>query len=143
MGRLVNVEKKSDLEDALWVCPHFGECGGCSYQSMSYENQLKLKEGQVKEILDEAISGEYEFEGIIGSPNQWEYRNKMEYTFGDEFKDGPLALGMHKKASFHDIVTVDGCRITDKDYNIILSTVLHFFQKEIFRSTIRHVMMVI
>ena len=129
MGRLLEVEEKSELEDALWVCPHFGECGGCSYQSMSYENQLELKKNQVKEIIDEVVSSNYQFEGIIGSPNQWEYRNKMEYTFGDEFKDGPLALGMHKKGSFHDIVTVDGCRITNKDYNLILTTVLHFFQK--------------
>ena len=35
-----------------------------------------------------------------------EYRNKMEFSFGDEYKDGPLALGMHKRGSFHDIVNV-------------------------------------
>ena len=64
---------------------------------MSYENQLEVKKGLVKDLLDNAIDGEYEFEGIIGSPNQWAYRNKMEFSFGDEFKEGPLALGMHKK----------------------------------------------
>ena len=40
------------------------------------------------------------FEGIRKSPRQFGYRNKMEYTFGDEVKDGPLALGMHKRGSF-------------------------------------------
>ena len=50
------------------------------------------------------------------SPRQFGYRNKMEYTFGDEVKDGPLALGMHKRGSFYDIVTVDGCKIVDDDY---------------------------
>ena len=44
----------------------------------------------------------------------------MEYTFGDEVKDGPLALGMHKRGSFYDIVTVDECRIVDDDYRKIL-----------------------
>ena len=56
------------------------------------------------------------FEGIRKSPQQFGYRNKMEYTFGDEVKDGPLALGMHKRGSFYDIVTVDECRIVDDDY---------------------------
>lgn len=56
---------------------------------------------------------EYVFEGIKESPNRYDYRNKMEFSFGDEVKDGPLALGMHKRGSFYDIVTVDGCRLTD------------------------------
>ena len=75
----------------------------CSYQSLPYEEQLKLKEHQVKEMMDKAVVGEYEFEGIKSSPRQLEYRNKMEFTFGDEYKDGPLALGMHKRGSFHDL----------------------------------------
>ena len=40
----------------------------------------------------------------------------MEFTFGDEYKDGPLALGMHKRGNFHDIVTVSGCRIVDEEF---------------------------
>lgn len=126
LGRLREVEKKSELEDALPLCPHFGLCGGCAYQTMSYENQLEVKKGLVKDLLDNAIDGAYEFEGIIGSPNQWAYRNKMEFSFGDEFKEGPLALGMHKKESFHDIVTVDECKIVDKDYNKVLRCVLDY-----------------
>ena len=126
LGRLREVEKRSELEDALPLCPHFGLCGGCAYQTMSYENQLEVKKGLVKDLLDNAIDGAYEFEGIIGSPNQWAYRNKMEFSFGDEFKEGPLALGMHKKESFHDIVTVDECKIVDKDYNKVLRCVLDY-----------------
>ena len=118
------------MEDVEPNCPHFGDCGGCSYQTMSYENQLKLKEDMVKGILDCAIKGDYQFEGILGSPVQWGYRNKMEFSFGDEFKDGPSALGMHKKNSFHDIVTVDNCKIVDRDYNIILRRVLDYCAKK-------------
>ena len=128
-GRLKEIIEKSPMEDVEPNCPHFGDCGGCSYQTMSYENQLKLKEDMVKGILDNAIKGDYQFEGILGSPVQWGYRNKMEFSFGDEFKDGPLALGMHKKNSFHDIVTVDNCKIVDRDYNIILRCVLDYCAK--------------
>ena len=52
---------------------------------------------------------------------------KWSFLFGDEVKDGPLSLGMHKRGSFHDIVTVDGCRIVDEDYSKILRGVLDFF----------------
>lgn len=129
-GRLKEIIEKSPMEDVEPNCPHFGDCGGCSYQTMSYENQLKLKEDMVKGILDNAIKGDYQFEGILGSPVQWGYRNKMEFSFGDQFKDGPLALGMHKKNSFHDIVTVDNCKIVDRDYNIILRCVLDYCAKK-------------
>ena len=129
-GRLKEVIEKSPMEDTEPNCPHFGDCGGCSYQTMSYDNQLKLKEDMVKGILDKAIKGDYRFEGILGSPVQWGYRNKMEFSFGDQFKDGPLALGVHKKNSFHDIVTVDNCKIVDRDYNIILRCVLDYCAKK-------------
>ena len=70
---------------------------------------------------------EYVFEGIKESPNHYDYRNKMEFSFGDEVKDGPLALGMHKRGSFYDIVTVDGCRLTDGDFRKILRATLDYF----------------
>lgn len=124
-GRILEVLEKSPLEKES-DCPHFGACGGCSYQSLPYEEQLKLKEHQVKEMMDKAVVGEYEFEGIKPSPRQLEYRNKMEFTFGDEYKDGPLALGMHKRGSFHDIVNVGECKIVDEDFRQILTGTLEF-----------------
>ena len=128
-GRLLEVLEPSNMEDVKPSCPHFGICGGCAYQTMSYEHQLALKERQVKTLLDGVIS-DYQWEGIKGSPVQEAYRNKMEYSFGDEFKDGPLALGMHKKGSFHDIVTVDNCKIVNEDYNRILHTILSFYAEK-------------
>ena len=128
-GRILEVLEKSPLECEP-VCPHFADCGGCTYQNLSYEEQLNLKETQVKELLDGAIRDfgyEYVFEGIKESPNHYDYRNKMEFSFGDEVKDGPLALGMHKRGSFYDIVTVDGCRLTDGDFRKILRATLDYF----------------
>jgi len=124
-GSLIEVLEKSPLECREKACRSFGECGGCSYQTMPYESQLDMKKEQVKRLIDQ-VSKDYSFEGILGSPIEWGYRNKMEFSFGDEYKNGPLALGLHKKGSFHDILTVDDCRIVDKDFNLILSSVLKF-----------------
>lgn len=140
-GRLLDVIEKGPLEDREPMCPHFGQCGGCAYQTMSYAKQLTVKEAQVKALLDPVIREPYEWEGIKGSPVQEAYRNKMEFSFGDAYKDGPLALGMHRKGSFHDIVTVDGCKIVSTDYNTILSAVLEFYtEREIpFYKKLQHV----
>ena len=123
-GRLLEVLEKSPLEIEPDCC-HFGECGGCTYRNLPYEEQIKLKERQVKALLDSVCQG-YVFEGLKSSPVQTGYRNKMEFSFGDEVKDGPMSLGMHKRGSFYDIVTVDGCQIVDQDFRDILQTVLEF-----------------
>lgn len=126
-GRLLEVVEKSPVEIES-PCPHFGMCGGCTYQNLPYEEQLKMKERQIKEMMDEAVNGDYIWEGVKPSPVQMAYRNKMEFSFGDEYKDGPLALGMHKRGSFHDIVNVSECQIVDADYRKILTVVLTFAQ---------------
>ncbi len=124
-GNLKEVVCKSPLETREGACASFGNCGGCSYQTMSYENQLEMKKCQVKRLVDQ-VCEEYEFEGILGSPVEWGYRNKMEFSFGDEYKEGPLALGLHKKGSFHDIITADDCAIVDRDFNLVLTCVLKY-----------------
>ena len=131
-GRLLEVTEKSPLETGR-TCSLFGLCGGCTYLSLPYEEQLKVKEEQVKRLLDSVLNKQEEawtFEGIKGSPKAYEYRNKMEFSFGDEYKDGPLALGMHKRGSFYDIVTVVDCEIVDADYRLILQTVRDYFARE-------------
>ena len=130
-GRLLEVTEKSPLETGR-TCSLFGLCGGCTYLSLPYEEQLKVKEEQVKRLLDSVLNKQEEawiFEGIKGSPKAYEYRNKMEFSFGDEYKDGPLALGMHKRGSFYDIVTVADCEIVDADYRLILQSVRDYFAR--------------
>ena len=77
-------------------------------------------------MMDEAVNGDYVWEGVSPSPAISEYRNKMEFSFGDEYKDGPLALGMHKRGSFHDIVNVPECQIVDEDFRKILTCTLEY-----------------
>ncbi len=130
-GRLLSVIEKSPLEIES-PCPHFGICGGCVFLSLPYEEQLKIKEEQVKKLLDSVLKKqerEYLFEGIKASPKPYEYRNKMEFSFGDEVKDGPLSLGMHKRGSFYDIVTVSECKLVDEDYRKILKETLFCFKE--------------
>lgn len=131
-GRLLEVEEKSPVEIES-PCPHFGLCGGCTYISLPYKEQLAVKEGQVKRLLDSVLCRQdtpWTFEGIKASPVQFGYRNKMEFSFGDEVKDGPLSLGMHKRGSFYDIVSVTDCQIVDADYRAILTYTRDYFEKE-------------
>ena len=143
-GRLLDVLENAPYEIPS-VCPHFGVCGGCAYQTLPYDKQLELKKGQVRKLLTPVfakqalLDGEAEltdeyvnhiFEGIKGSPVQSAYRNKMEFSFGDEVKDGPLSLGMHKRGSFYDIVSVRECQLVDEDYRKILSTTLDYFTQK-------------
>ena len=130
-ARLLETLKKSPLETAD-TCTHFGACGGCTYQSLPYEDQLKIKEEQVRGMMENAIGDAcaYEFLPIKHSPRVLAYRNKMEFSFGDAYKDGPLALGMHKRGSFYDIVTVEDCRIVDGDFRTILMVTLSYFGEQ-------------
>ncbi len=127
-GRLLEVLEKSSLETRQPVCSIFPACGGCMYQTMSYDTQMQMKKAQVKEILDEAIVGDYEFEGIKASPKEFAYRNKMEFSFGDEYKDGPLSLGLHKKGSTYDVLTAFDCKLVHADMTKILTCVLDYFK---------------
>ena len=128
-GRLLEVLEKSPLETRKPVCSIFPACGGCMYQTMSYEAQMEMKAEQVKNILNEAVNGEYLFEGVKASPKEFAYRNKMEFSFGDEYKDGPLTLGLHKKGSTYDVLTASDCKLVHDDMTKILNCVLEYFKQ--------------
>ena len=110
------------------ICQHDEFCGGCIYQGVPYEEQLAVKEAEVKNIFAEKDIHPDIFDGIEGcsEEHRYRYRNKMEYTFGDFVKDGPICLGMHKKKNFMSIVTVDHCQLVDEDFNKILRFSLDF-----------------
>ena len=123
-----NKSKKSD-------CEYFGRCGGCRYRDIPYEEQLKKKADEVISLFAQTCgmsaaenTGEgWIFEDIMQSPLINGYRNKMEFSFGDEKKDGPLALGLHRKKSFYDIVNLRDCLICPEDMNIIRNAALDYF----------------
>lgn len=140
-GRLLEILEKSPLETVDPLCSLFPNCGGCTYQTMAYESQIKMKYNQVKDLLTPVLreSGKMSDEeiqdvfcGIARSPEIRGYRNKMEYSFGDSYKDGPLTLGLHKKGSTYDILTADDCALVHNDINIIVKTVLDYCRKKQF-----------
>lgn len=129
--KMLELLENSPLETET-PCKHFNVCGGCSMLSVPYEKQLEIKERQVMDLfLEQDIFG-FNFQGIERSPKTKGYRNKMEYTFGDEMKDGPLTLGLHKKGKHIDILTVDGCFLVDNDFiKVLTSTVEYFNEKNV------------
>ena len=128
----VQLIKKAPYETDA-PCPHAAWCGGCSYQTVPYEKQLELKEQQVKKLLKD-VPGVSEvlkrgaWDPIRRSPLTEGDRNKMEFSFGDPCKDGPLTLGLHKKGAFHDIISTGDCRLVHEDLRKILSMTETYFR---------------
>lgn len=128
-ARLQEVIERSPLERETGMCSHYALCGGCTYQTMRHEEELMLKERQVKRLLENAGICVQSWEGIVPAPSETGYRNKCEFSFGDEEKDGDLALGMRKRMSYYEVVTLKDCNIVDADYLQIIEGTLQFFQE--------------
>jgi len=126
-ARLMNVLENAPSEVESF-CPHFGDCGGCARQTLPYEEQVKLKGKLIQGLFDENNIAYDVFEDVLTSPEIYAYRNKMEYSFGDEVKGGETTLGMHRKGRFMDVVTTGQCKIVHEDFNQILLTVLDYFK---------------
>ena len=104
-------------------CPHFGVCGGCSWQDLQYEEQLRWKRLHVLEALQHLAGvGEATVCPTVPSPQTIWYRNKMEFTFSNrcwlerldpDFGGNPrpesLALGLHARKSFEAVVNLETC----------------------------------
>lgn len=108
------------------LCKDMEYCGGCTYQGVPYEEQLANKFGEVKGLLSQKLVRCDELLPIEPAPQLYGYRNKMEYTFGDMEKNGPMTLGMHRRKHFMSIVTVDECQLVHPDFNLVLRAVLEF-----------------
>ena len=110
-------------------CPHFPLCGGCAAQHIAYGDECRIKAAMVRALLGNAGVLPGQDYGIEAAVSPAAYRNKMEFSFGDESKDGALALGMRKRKSFYEVVTASHCQIVDEDFRRILLCVLTFFRE--------------
>ena len=132
VGDFTELMEKSPFETENG-CNIFGACGGCVYLTLDYQKQLEIKEAGVKRLIEGVYDAGEEvpsFDEVIPSPEIRKYRNKMEYSFGDEFKNGPLTLGLHKRGSRFDVVTADDCFLVHDDCNKIVKAALDFFVKK-------------
>lgn len=133
-GRTRGDAKEVDLWDLLERsplerradCHQDDRCGGCCYRTLRYETELLLKGNQVKELFANAGLSHLSV-GIQRSPLIDRYRNKMEYTFGDAVKGGPLMLGMHRPKRFYEIVETPDCRIVPEDFNRVRAFIQAFY----------------
>lgn len=124
------------------VCVHFGDCGGCKWQNMTYEKQLFYKNNEVYDHLKRIGKVELpEFEPILGSAKQFFYRNKMEFSFSDarwitekeiaevENIDRGNALGFHIPKMWDKILNIEKCHLQQDPSNEIRNEVRDFATK--------------
>lgn len=129
-AKFLEVVEHSYLENAKDFCPNADICGGCAYQRLPYETELMLKLDMIKRLLEEeGIKKSFDV-SINRSPLTKAFRNKMEYTFGDSQKDGPLVLGLHRQGKFYELVDTLGCNIVDSDFEIIRRFVQEYFRRK-------------
>ena len=118
------------------ACSHFGVCGGCKWQNMAYQHQLFYKQKQVKDNLERLAKVPLpEILPILGSVNEYYYRNKLEFTFshrgwmteeeiksGENFGDRP-ALGFHIPGMFDKILDIKKCFLQPEPSNAVRDAV--------------------
>lgn len=138
-AKIVKFHKKSELRIEP-ECSHFGLCGGCKWQHMSYDEQLKLKQKQVKDAIERIGKVEYdEFLPVIGSAKPFYYRNKLEFTFSDkrwltEFDPSreenveinTNGLGFHLPGKFDKILDIDHCYLQKDPSNAIRTAIKEY-----------------
>lgn len=127
-GRLEEITARAPYEINPG-CSHFDLCGGCAYQNIPMDRENEIKEQQVLKLLEDAGIKDFQYDGMEVSPVVQGYRNKCEFSFGDTSKDGELALGMRKRQSFYEVVTLNDCNLVDADFIKIIHCVLNFFKE--------------
>ncbi|MEE3234078.1 MAG: 23S rRNA (uracil(1939)-C(5))-methyltransferase RlmD [Candidatus Latescibacterota bacterium] len=100
-------------------CIHFGICGGCRWQDISYEDQLNLKESLVQKSLERKNLLPKKMESILPSVDVFYYRNKMEFSFGSD-RDGVLQLGLHIRGRYNRIFDIEKCHLQSPESNMLV-----------------------
>jgi 23S rRNA (uracil1939-C5)-methyltransferase len=128
-AKILEIIKESNLRIKP-VCSHFGLCGGCSWQDLKYEEQLKFKTKQVKESL-EHIGGfsDSPIQNALGSDEIFYYRNKMEYAFAPD-PNRHLILGLHPKERFDQVFDLKECFLQSEKANQIVDFVRNFAKEK-------------
>ena len=125
------------------VCRHFGVCGGCRWQHLPYELQLKYKEKQVSDNLTRIAKVDLpEISPIIGSSDIYFYRNKLEYAFSDKrwltreevnsdnSYDKEDALGFHVPGLFDKVLDIRECHLQPEPSNAIRDAVRRYARRK-------------
>ena len=103
------------------TCQHFGLCGGCRWQDISYEDQLALKERMVKNAFIARGFADVLIKPILPSASPFFYRNKMEFSFGSD-REGKIQLGLHVRGRFNRVFDVEDCHLQSSTSNRVVQT---------------------
>jgi 23S rRNA (uracil1939-C5)-methyltransferase len=128
-GIVREIVKRSELRVAA-RCSHFGECGGCTWQDLAYDQQLLFKRKQVVDCI-ERIGGleGIEVAPVIGCVDPFWYRNKMEFSF---HVDGGIdfTLGLHERGSFDRIFDLERCHLQSENSNRVVNWVRGYVRRK-------------
>jgi 23S rRNA (uracil1939-C5)-methyltransferase len=131
-ARLLRVVEPG-TQDVLARCTHFGVCGGCALQNLDYAAQLEAKRDHVKDCLVRLAGlSDIDVETTLASPRTYEYRNKMEYSFGNAWKEegkpteDRMSLGLHVRGRFDRVVEIERCHLQDATGSEIVTRVRDF-----------------
>ncbi|WP_250228552.1 23S rRNA (uracil(1939)-C(5))-methyltransferase RlmD [Anaeropeptidivorans aminofermentans] len=125
-GSLMNVSSPSK-DEITPLCSESGICGGCTFQSLPYNKESDIKKNALLKLFAEGgISLPIDREFVFAEEES-HYRNKMEYSFGDNEKGGNLELGMRKRNSYYEVSNGSQCKIAPEDYGIIVKCVKGYF----------------
>lgn len=108
-------------------CPAFSKCGGCQLMHINYEKQLDIKKDIIENALKRIGKLDVSVNEMIGSSNQFRYRNKMIFPIGID-KNGKKICGFYRERS-HDIVELDDCLLGDEIISKIIDAVMKFIEK--------------
>jgi 23S rRNA (uracil1939-C5)-methyltransferase len=140
-AQAINIQPLSEHRTNV-ACSHFGICGGCKWQHVSYASQIAFKERQVRDNLTRIAKVKLpEFQPILGSTEEYYYRNKLEFTFssarwltedeiGKEDLGSMHALGFHVPGRFDKILPVDHCYLQPDPSNAIRNGVRDFAESK-------------
>jgi len=121
---LLKVLEESDKR-VYPLCPYFGVCGGCFWQHIRYDEQLKLKHRIVERFFDFCLDS---IRGIIGADKIWRYRNKMEFAFGRGFIG--ITIGLRARGRFDKVINIDSCLIQKEEADNVLRIVKKFVNEK-------------
>ncbi len=147
-ARIVKILRKSKDEIPA-RCPHFGTCGGCQWQQLPYDKQLTYKEGIVRETLehltpvDDAVRKQLPGRvlKIIPSPQVFNYRNKLEMSFGytsmrveesngkRKYIDEGPTIGFHQPNEWSTVLPITECHLYDESLSMLLMDVRRFMEQ--------------
>lgn len=109
-------------------CKHFAVCGGCTWQQMPYQEQLRVKEGKLKDLFADVVDSDCAFYPIIGCPEAWGYRNKMEFSFSQDLK-GQKFLGLIMRCSKGRVFNLEECHLVNPWVSQTLQGVLKWWEE--------------